>query len=248
MSDNHLRVYGHPRSGNHFLAAMLHRHFYDDSEDFALHVDPHATGHWSRRSDRSRAPGADFVYEGHDTPGVVGTTLVPYGKLLGHHKLPPRFHHGGPIYIFRDGRDVALSVYDWTRFRPAALEELAFEKYIQRPIDWEGSPGHRARPRETLFAHWKRHVSTWLAADVFPVRYESLVQDPMRELVRIGEHFGLKVLPGVERMGPVGWNASSATPEQVEKRLAKWRTKMSPRVVAVYDALVPKDFVGRWDP
>ncbi len=243
----HLRVYGHPRSGNHYLAAMLHRHFYDDDADMALEVDPHGTGHWSRRQSRRRAPDASFTYGDDTTEGDVGTTLVPYGKLLGHHRLPPRFDSPA-LYIYRDGRDVALSMHAWSRFRPSALEELTLEQYISRPIDWQGSPGYRATPKETIFAHWMRHVSTWLRVPVLAIRYEDVVRAPARWIARIGEHFELPLRRPVETIGPVGWNASTAAAGDVEKRLAKWRTGMSMRAQAVYDAQVPRDFVGRWDP
>lgn len=249
-----IRVYGHPRSGNHFLAAMVHRHFYDDDPAFSLEVDPVRTGHWSRRAD-ALPPKAGFTYGGltQTDPG----TLVPYGKLLGSHRLPPPADVSRAVYIYRDGRDVALSVYAWTRFRRHDQEELSLEQYLARPIDWVGSPGHRRASRasalatadpETLFEHWRRHVSVWLATEALAVRYEDLVRWPFKELGRISDHFGLSGTAGAERMGPVGWNATQAAPEKAELRLAKWRSRMSSRALAMYDATVPRDFKGRWEP
>lgn len=249
-----LHVHGHPRSGNHYLAAMLHRHFFDDDPSLAIEVDPRNTGHWRRRAAErdlglSRAPGA-LSYQGER---VEGDERVAYGKLLGTHRLPPPklTDLARSIYILRDGRDVALSLYAWKRCLPPGHEDIGLERYLARPIDWQGSPGFRAPAANALerpFEHWKRHIELWLATGVFWVRYEDLVRDPMRELVRIGQRFGLKVCAGVERMSAVGWNASATDPARALERIGKWRREMPSRSLALYDSLIPRDFVGRYEP
>lgn len=255
----HLRVYGHPRSGNHFLASLLWRAFYGASDAYGGDVSPTATGHWSRRVDAppgARAKDTFFHFDGERHGGPDEDLVrVPYARLLGSHRLPPPPDVGTPralgVYVFRDGRDVALSVHAWRRFHPIGCEDLPIEAYLARPIDWSGSPAHRAAvAQETLFGHWMRHLRTWRATGILCVRYEDLLRDPARQLARIADRFDLEVGDDLYRdltpENPVGWQATAA--DKPGDRVAKWKDALPPRALAMYDALVPRNFFGRFDP
>ena len=64
-----IKVFGHPRSGNHLLASMLHKAFFP-------HLDPiikpnKSTGHWTKRHTTGR-----YCIEGEDQG--KGMLAIPY--------------------------------------------------------------------------------------------------------------------------------------------------------------------------
>jgi hypothetical protein len=226
-----MKVWGHPRSGNHFLASIILRAFYRDTNRFHLRVPSAATGHWSRR--QAGAVESFGAAAGEDAS-------VPWGRLLGSHVLTPPATVEKAIYVYRDGRDVALSVYRWDRFRAVEEQGLSLSEYL--PIDWVGSPGFPWTRDVLLWEHWRRHVEAWLAReDVLAVRYEDLIEDLDGQLQRIEDWSGLPRVP-VDNDVAVGWNASKS-----RHRLARWRGQMSDGDLALYDEFIPRDFAGRWD-
>lgn len=231
-----MRVFGHPRSGTHVLAATLHEHFFKDDTSFIKRVNAGHTGHWSRRSER-----AEFSFNGNVYDAV---TVAPYGKLLGDHRAYPPVPIDGAIYIFRDGRDVALSFYNWSKMRRD--DAMSFSEFIRAPLDWWGSPGtkrvrKKKRERYTFFEHWKIHVKGWTDSSAWSVRYETLVLRPKTVLDGFTARFGLPAPAEIRAIGPVGWNASKSV------RIKRYETEMNDEDRAFFDSIVPVGFIGRWE-
>ena len=85
------------------------------------------------------------------------------------------------IYLFRDGRDVALSLYDfYVKLRDYHDTFRRFLSEILKGLLPYGS--------------WQDHVDSWLfqsiTSSILPVRYESLHSNPRAEIKRIGEFLG----------------------------------------------------------
>lgn len=232
-----VQVYGHPRSGNHLCSALLYEALYEGRADTSLVVLNNNLGHWSQRSGPDR-----FQFRGqqHQEPAPL---RIPYGRLLGGHAFTPP-SSAGAVYIVRDGRDVALSCYRWARFRPRQQAALTIGEYLRKPIDWEGSPGWRAAPRRTLFAHWCDHVAQWLDSGAIIVRYEELVADPNGVLQRVAAAIdGLGPAREVKSTRPVGWSPSAHSSVGAQR----WQREMRPEDAKLFDEIVPLAFRGRWD-
>ncbi|PNQ72111.1 hypothetical protein C1T31_13485 [Hanstruepera neustonica] len=157
-----VKVYSHPRSGTHFLEAFLAQNFYPDTNLFIPDV---AWGHWSNRQIKK---------EGN-----------PYGQLFGNHYFAKYNTDSSPkIYIVRDGRAVAYSVWKTPNFLHQDVSQQSFKEFLHTPLDWHGSPSHKVKtPKLTILEHWAEHVASWqaLAAQtpqVLLVHYETLVNDP----------------------------------------------------------------------
>lgn len=227
------KVFGHPRSGNHMLAAMLRRAFFSDVDLGATYRNA-GTGHWSQR-----AGAAPYLKDGVE---VSGDIEMPYARLLGDHCFPAESRYEGRfLYIVRDGRDVALSMYAWPKMRPVQHRSMSFAHYLRTPIDWRGSPGARHRGGRTLWAHWRDHVAQWLDHADLVTRYEDLVLHPARELARIGSWLGRAPNP-TDTGEPVGWN-----PSPPAKRVSRWRGRMDADDVHLFDWIVPPEFPGRFE-
>jgi hypothetical protein len=128
------------------------------------------------------------------------------------------------VHLFRDGRDVALSFLQrkWARHLPEAAELWAYRSETGRRAGQKLGPG--------------RYLE---------VRYESLVDDGEAELARICAFIGLDLRPEMlryyERKGDVLSEKEQRHHEHEgkppTKGLRDWRTEMSPRDVAVFEAI-----------
>ena len=233
-----MKVFGHPRSGNHLLAALLHEALFPHLEP--LIVPNKNTGHWTKRQSAGR-----YCVDGKEQEG--GELAMPYGKLVGSHVLPYQADLSKQVvYIYRDGRDVAVSFWNWKKFHSTNFPKtISFEEYIRAEIDWRGSPGWKWDRHDLgygLFDHWRDHVEEWLMSGVFCVRYEELVADPKPIIEAIAERYGLEIVGDSALPGPVGWN-----PSMGKARVGAWREMFSSALVELFDERVPKDHPGRWE-
>lgn len=182
-----IKVYGHPRSGNNYLAALIKRNVYPNKN---LQGKDGYVGHW-----------ADRAY-------VRGTK---YAKLFGGHGLPHRYRNvkGEKVYIFRDGRDVALSLWNSEHFvNPEWTKTKSFSDFIRTPLDWVSSPGDKANPCLTIFEHWKRHLEMWKNSGAFLVCYEELCENPEPIILDIARLAKVKLQTFSDLSGTVGWFGS----------------------------------------
>jgi len=167
-----LKVYSHPRSGTHFLEAFLARNFYESNDLFIPNV---KWGHWSNRKVKA---------EGN-----------PYGKLFGDHYFADQSNNNLPkVYIVRDGRAVAYSVWKTPNFLHKDISDLTFKEFLRAPIDWSGSPSIKTDAQLTILEHWAEHVKSWykLAEQnntVLIIKYEDLINQPYQQYLKIYDKF-----------------------------------------------------------
>ena len=167
-----VKVYSHPRSGTHFMEAFIAQNFYTNKN---LKVAPVYWGHWSNR---------EIKKEGN-----------PYGKLFGHHyatKMNQKTH--ARIYMRRNCKAVAYSVWKTPNFLNPELQGISFSDFLRTKIDWYGSPSHQAEPKQNIVEHWIQHVNSWQSlADVNPnvliINYEDLVDNPYDQYKKIHHKF-----------------------------------------------------------
>jgi len=200
-----VRVYGHPRSGNHLLADLLHRALLDSDPEYALKVD--------RRKVAAAGRTPCYAHDGElvDTRPMV---VVPYGRLLGSHRRTPV---PDAVYVIRDGRDVARSVLrSWpvlsqsTEPAPKSLELMLAQRR-----DWGSLMG--ASPFVgTFLQHWRAHVAAWRRSARVLVFHASLVESPGSVALDVARAFGLRAPRApVQLPAAVGWDPN---PKHLEIR------------------------------
>lgn len=116
---------------------------------------------------------------------------LPRPRMLKSHEVfDPRYKR--VIYIVRDPRDVAVSQYHWEMKQKSVKDEYPIEQFVPRWI--EGIYWDR-------LANWGDHVTSWLSTregrDSFVIlRYEDLIGDAQRELMKVARLLGLEPSPG----------------------------------------------------
>ncbi|MBK3517682.1 sulfotransferase domain-containing protein [Carboxylicivirga marina] len=157
-----IKVYSHPRSGTHFLEAFLAKNFFQNKD---LNTEIVNWGHWANRLQRE---------EGNE-----------YGKLFGNHSFPGDWIMGikhPMIYIYRDGRDVAYSIWKTPNFINPDYKDVTFSDFLRLKLDWQGTPGKKCEPKETIAQHWERHITEWMEvkhSKLLIIRYEDLKSKPL---------------------------------------------------------------------
>lgn len=163
------KVFSHPRSGTHFFGAWLKANFYQNLDVTGRGG---GAGHWANR----------FHIPGYS-----------HAKLLGDH----RFWRGDKdcFYVFRDGRDVAVSVWRTKKFQHPSWSKLSFAEFLRRPLDWRGTPNFRPsgkdNPRETIAEHWCSHLKSWADKQgVCYARFEDLKFEPEQVAEYVSKFLG----------------------------------------------------------
>lgn len=161
---------------------------------------------------------ADIEYKIPDTTVLNRRELarVPRPRIIKSHEyFDPRYKK--VIYIVRDPRDVAVSNYYlqlWERF---ITEEFPIDLYIKKFVAGEIN----------LHASWGENVSSWLATrseskDFLLLRYEDMIADPSRELIKVAHFLGTSATP--ERIGRAVELSSAERMRNLEKAEAsKWK-------------------------
>lgn len=109
---------------------------------------------------------------------------IPRPRLIKSHEyFEPRYRK--VIYLVRDPRDVVLSLYNFRRKYRSVDDSYPIERYV----------AERFLPGD-MDVSWGEHVGSWLGTRMnqpgfLLVRYEDLLQDPLRELGRLASFLGV---------------------------------------------------------
>lgn len=128
---------------------------------------------------------------------IPGPDVTPNRELLrmkrprvvkSHQYFDPRYPR--VIYIVRDPRDVAVSQYHFQRKRRLFGDDYPIEEFVTRFVAGESCD----------YASWGEHAASWLSTrsgrpGFLLIRYEDMIQDTARELLRMASFLGLKVSP-----------------------------------------------------
>ena len=215
-----IRVYGHPRAGNNLLMAFLAINFYPGKELTTFG----RIGHWRNRITDQRNP---------------------YGKLAGSHY----FYHDMKnmvihpcIYVYRDGRAVALSLWRTKEFQPPEWKDLTFSEFLRQLLDWGGAPGNSRGFAQPIAAHWRFHLQSWEnAPSVLKVRFEDLVLEPEKVRQAIATWSGIKPVRGLKLVKElVGWLPHDG-------KIDTWREHFTDADLKYFYKLAPRPFWGYWE-
>jgi bile-salt sulfotransferase len=167
-----IKVYSHPRSGTHFLEAFLAKNLFENKE---LTVKTVEWGHWSNRKVRPEEN--------------------EFGLLFGTHQFPSpcmnKIKHP-MIYIYRDVRDVAYSVWKTPNFIHPSLNKISFSDFLKIDIDWEGSPAFKTSKTRNIIQHWEAHLEAWhnfKHHNLLILNYESIKDNPVDAYLKIIKRF-----------------------------------------------------------
>ena len=169
------------------------------------------TGHWSKRY----------------------SIRAPAMKLRGTHE----FYHKGlanhkKVYILRDGRDVALSMWRSKELQHIKFKDLTFSEFLRTPLDWYETPGKKTSVKLTILEHWYKHVTSWWSAkNTLTVSYEDAMIDIGPVLERISTFYALPLQFKGYAVGDIGPSPSG------EYAIAKWKEQFTQEDLEYYEQI-----------
>lgn len=175
--------------------------------------------------------------------------------LKSHDCFDPRYKT--IIYIVRDPRDVVVSAYHYAIKLGVVSETYPIDEFVPALLDGSFESGLLVNPR---WGSWYDNVASWLAMQhnrkLLLLRYEDMLDDPQRELVRVADFLGLEATPErlarairlssadhmreLEKMQAAEWSLTKDTrPDMAFVRKARagtWRSELPPRAVSEIEA------------
>jgi hypothetical protein len=221
MKTSLIKVYSHPRSGTAFIAQTLKNNFFE-GRDVGL-PQKGKWGHWSARADI--------------------TAPIPYGQLCGNHnsakKMSQKLLRNPIVYIYRDVRAVALSVWRSENFLNPTMKAMPFSEYLRTPLDWQDTPGRRVKNGKVIAQHWLDHVRGWSKMsrkkkNILLVRYEDLLVKPQEVVDEVAKKFERPTgdVKKVEKLVGISPN---------EGRIMSWQEYFTEDDLEYLYSVVPRD-------
>lgn len=175
--------------------------------------------------------------------------------LKSHDCFDPRYET--IIYIVRDPRDVVVSAYHYAIKLGVVSETYPIDEFVPALLDGSFESGLLVNPR---WGSWYDNVASWLAMQhnrkLLLLRYEDMIDDPQRELVRVADFLGLEATPErlarairlssadhmreLEKMQAAEWSLTKDTRTDMafvrKARAGTWRSELPPRAVSEIEA------------
>jgi hypothetical protein len=141
---------------------------------------------------------------------------LPRPRILKSHEVfDPRYKK--IIYIVRDPRDVAISHFHFEKKLKSVHDDCPIESFV---------PGWVEGRYWDRLGNWSDHVTSWLStrqgSESFVIlRYEDLIADPARELIKVASLVGIEPTP--ERLARAADLSSADRMRQLESTQGdKW--------------------------
>jgi hypothetical protein len=146
------------------------------------------------------------------------------------------------IYVYRDGRDVMVSLYYYLMKHAQKPQTYGynFPNFLRMEIYPDSARDHDKISR---VRYWQKHVTGWLEhPNVLPVSYESLYNNYEETLQTIGDY--LQLQRGVPRSAPI----TSGKRSLVQRLIGRLQQAVAVKDVAeVVVPPLPQASIGAWE-
>ena len=147
---------------------------------------------------------------------------------------------GPACYIYRDGRDVAVSLWRTKAFLHPDWRDISFSEFLRRDLDWTGSPGSGIWYGDSIASHWFNHLCCWghIPNKALIVRFEYLLLRPAKVRTAIARRFNLTPTPEIVKVEEL------VGPFPHEGQIGAWRRFFSDEDLDHFHQSAPPDFWG----
>jgi hypothetical protein len=98
------------------------------------------------------------------------------------------------IYVYRDGRDVMASLYNYMQIFSPEVQDMSFSAFIRSPATYD------VTGTMNCIAYWKDHVNGWFEKDALQIDYRSLQNDYVSSVYQLGAYLNLGNPAGIKEI------------------------------------------------
>jgi hypothetical protein len=242
MSTDTILVVSHRRSGTHWIIDAIRHNFPEVSLSF-LTLDRllpwHHKGPLSLHQFNSLLideEGAVLI-KTHMAPTLdpfqIELDLIQFVRSL--------LEKSKVVYVYRDGRDVLVSLYYYMRSFDSNIRDVSFSDFIRMENEFDMP---NSEPGLNRVEYWMFHVEGWLRqSNVFAISYENLHRDYEWTIKQLGKY--LEMQPDVV-MKPIELPIRHSS-SKVCKLLSRAVRMIRPQNTGSSSAILPrKGIIGDW--
>ena len=224
-------VASHRRSGTHLTIDSLRQNLGDVCKDYITldRLEPGQRKHLAPDAFREALRRLDGI-------PILKTHAMP--SLLRHGSLADELiRNSKVIYVYRDGRDVLVSLYHYAKKCGMFPAEETFQAFLRSDDNF-----YPALNLSRVMC-WVRHINEWIGEqELLAIAYEALLEKPEATLETIAEYLGLPLVkaPRLPRMpkSRIGKLISGSTAVDPRKGIVgDWKSHFSADDVAEFDTV-----------
>lgn len=143
----------------------------------------HLIGNYISDGEMNFSNGPEFMPDIHFNPEQINKIKFRPRFIKSHFPFPQNYPK--VIYLVRDGRSVAVSLYYFLKKMNAIDRGLTFKEFLNAVFFSD----------KYQFGLWGKHVDDWTSLrkkDILVIRYEDLLLNPEKKLTEILEFSGIK--------------------------------------------------------
>ncbi|MCP3979792.1 MAG: sulfotransferase domain-containing protein [bacterium] len=188
-SPDSLIVVSHRRSGTHLALDMLRGNLARAAEEPYRNLDRCLPDHAERRDVAwVTRPGRGLVVFKSHSPGELSAFFSGAGGEAG--RVNDLVQRSPVVYVYRDGRDVMVSQYEYEKRFDLTVRAMTFSEYLrsEHRLDPGNVAGAQNRP-----AYWAQHVVSWLdRPNCIPTAFEDWRTRPEEVVDRVASLSGVR--------------------------------------------------------
>ena len=215
----------HRRSGTHWTIDALRNNSPDICEQFLTlerispqHDSPQPLAEFRRQLE---ALDRRVLIKAHDLPSAEsfqGESERDFARQL--------MRESPVIYVYRDGRDVMVSLYYYLRSFNAIARSQTFTEFLRSESTLDGAPTGMSRP-----AYWAHHARAWLQQPhLLPISYSALETNYAATVRAMADFLGVRLRRSLRSIRLPGAQAPPTLLDKARWKLGLRRERLSTAV------------------
>jgi len=223
MNKKNIIIASHRRSGTHLTIDSILNNFsiFDNENDYIIETLDHLTSHdknnkISVEDLKEIMHGKSSLLKTHSTSCIDDFFT---GDRVDQDYVRSLFSDAKVIYVYRDGRDVLVSLYSYMKSFNKGIKDVSFGDFIrmENKFDDNGYTGKLNRVE-----YWNYHVEGWLNnSDCLFLRFDEIKNDYKKTLCKISEFIDVPLNKNIVDIRRNGAEGSASYFGRVKEKIKK---------------------------
>ncbi len=187
MSKN-IIVISHRRSGTHLTIDSIINNFFEYNKSSFLNLNEHKI----KQPEYTK----NFLKKIKQNNKIIKTHFLPDFSIYNldnqlTKKIKILFKNSKLIYVYRNGLDVMVSLYEYMKKYDNKIKSMNFDEFLKTENNFDNT---KEKFNRTVF--WKYHIKSWQNSefnDILYLKYEDFINNYKNTLIKIKQKFNLNI-------------------------------------------------------